>query len=163
LADIKNKDGEYMVWRYASNEKGSLNEEGAADYVRTVLYEVLGSPPSRDDSRGHQGVAICDGVGTHIEVAVLETAVELDLEVVLRVPHLSFRLQGEDTVNFSVLKVKILPHHIANIFLVYCDIMHNVDMLFNGTRRQSGERSSARRCGRSTSTKTATCAHPFYP
>jgi hypothetical protein len=56
---------------------------------------------------------ICDGVGTHIGFAVLETAVELGLEVVLRVPHLSIRLQGEDTANFSVLKVKLSTHHIA--------------------------------------------------
>jgi hypothetical protein len=41
LADIKDKDGEYMAWRYASNEKGCRNEEGVADYVRTVLHEVL--------------------------------------------------------------------------------------------------------------------------
>jgi hypothetical protein len=41
-----------MAWRYASDEKGSLNEEGVADYVRTVLHEALRSPPSRDDSHG---------------------------------------------------------------------------------------------------------------
>jgi hypothetical protein len=46
---------------------------------------------------------------------MLETAVELGLKVVLRVPHPSFGLQGEDKVSFSVLKVKLLPHHIAQI------------------------------------------------
>ena len=48
---------------------------------------------------------ICDGVGTHIGFSVLEVAVQKGMEEALRVPHLSFRLQGEDTVNFGVLKV----------------------------------------------------------
>jgi hypothetical protein len=52
LAYIKNKDGEYMAWRYASNEKGSLYEKGVVDYARTVLHQVVGSPPSRSDARG---------------------------------------------------------------------------------------------------------------
>ena len=29
-------------------------------------------------------------------------AIELGMEILLRVPHLSFVLQGEDTVNFKV-------------------------------------------------------------
>jgi hypothetical protein len=109
LSNIKNKDGEYMAWRYASNEEGSLNEEGDVDYVMKVLHQVVGSPPSRNDARGHQGVVICDGVGTHIGFAVLETEVEFGLEVVL---------QGEDIVSFSVLKVKLLTHHITQIVLL---------------------------------------------
>jgi hypothetical protein len=98
-------DGHPISWRYASNEKGSLNEEGALDYLKTVLHPALGSPPPRSDARGKQDVVICDGVGTHIGFSVLEAAVELGIEIVLRVPHLSFRLHGEDTVNFGVLKV----------------------------------------------------------
>jgi hypothetical protein len=78
-----------MAWRYASNEKGRLNEEGAVDYVKTLLHQDVRSPPSRNDARDQQGEVICDG--THIGFAVHETAVELGLEVVLRVPHLSFR------------------------------------------------------------------------
>ena len=50
----------------------------------------------------------CDGVGTHLGLQVLEAAVENGLEIVLRVPHLSFRLQGEDTVNFGPFKVSRL-------------------------------------------------------
>jgi hypothetical protein len=65
---------------------------------------------------------ICDGVGTHIGFAVLQTAVELGLEVVPRVSPLSSRVQGEDTVNFSALKVKSLPLHIAKIVFVSFNI-----------------------------------------
>jgi hypothetical protein len=84
LSDIKNKDDEYMALSYASNENGSLSEEGAADYARTLLHHAAGSLSSRKDARGQQGVVICARVGTHIGFAVLETAVELGLEVVLR-------------------------------------------------------------------------------
>ncbi len=46
---------------------------------------------------------ICDGVGTHLgsNNVVLKT-IELGMEILLRVPHRSFVLQGEDTVNFKV-------------------------------------------------------------
>ena len=107
MSDIKDKDDNLIPWRYASNEKGSLTEQLAKDYITMILHPCLGSPPSRNDAPGKQGVVICDGVGTHIGLAVLEAALELGIEVILRVPHLSYRLQGEDTVNFSVLKVKI--------------------------------------------------------
>ena len=45
---------------------------------------------------------ICDGVGTHLGYHVVKKAIELGIEILLRVPHLSFVLQGEDTVNFKV-------------------------------------------------------------
>jgi hypothetical protein len=71
LKDIKNKNGEYMAWRYTSNEKGSLNEEGAAGYVSKVLHQSVGSPPSRNDARGHHGAVIRNnGVGTRIGFVV---------------------------------------------------------------------------------------------
>ncbi len=108
VSEIKDKDGNFLPWRYASNEKGSLNEQLAKDYMTTILHPSLGSPPTRSNKPGNQGVVICDGVGTHIGLVVLETALELGLEIILRVPHLSFRLQGEDTVNFSILKVSML-------------------------------------------------------
>jgi hypothetical protein len=44
-------------------------------------------------------------VGTHLGITVLEAAVDLGLEICLRVPHLSHILQGKDTVNFGPLKV----------------------------------------------------------
>ncbi len=45
---------------------------------------------------------MCDGVGTHLTYPVVKRVVVLGLEIVLRVPHLSWVLQGEDTVNFKV-------------------------------------------------------------
>jgi hypothetical protein len=60
---------------------------------------------------------MCDWVGTHIGFVVLETAVELGLEIVLRVPYLSFCLQGEDTVTFCVEgKVITSPEYCSDCF-----------------------------------------------
>ncbi len=45
---------------------------------------------------------ICDGVGNHHGYEVVNKAIALGMEILLRVPHLSFVLKGEDTVNFKV-------------------------------------------------------------
>ena len=98
----------YCLGDMLATRRGVSQEELAKDYMESTLHPALGSPPSRNEDPRQQCVVICDGVGTHIGLSVLEAAVELGIEVVLRVPHLSFRLQGEDTVIFSVLKVRTL-------------------------------------------------------
>ena len=45
---------------------------------------------------------VCDGVGSNSCFIVVEKAIELKMEIPLRVPNLSYVLQGEDTVNFKV-------------------------------------------------------------
>ena len=102
---FKDRDGNPLEWRYRSNKKGSLNEEGYVDFLRSIVHPAVGYPPTRDSQPGHQGVCVCDGVGTHCGIFALEAALSLGLEVLLRVPHLSFKLQGEDTVNFKQFKV----------------------------------------------------------
>ena len=106
-SDVKDAEGKVLHWRYNSNPKGSMTEEFAADYMLSILYPALQNPKKRSDAPGQQGVVFCDGVGTHLGFIVLETAVENGLEIVLRVPHLSYRLQGEDTVNFGPFKVRM--------------------------------------------------------
>ncbi len=61
-----------------------------------------GYPKPRSTHPGEQGVIICDGVGTHLGYQVVKKAIELRMDIMLRVPLLSFVLQGEDTVNFKV-------------------------------------------------------------
>eukprot|EP00873_Tetraselmis_striata_P009887 jgi/Tetstr1/430151/TSEL_019984.t1 len=80
-SDLLDVDGNKMKWRFASNGKGSLNEDAVMP--------------------GHQAVTYCDGVGARLGITVLEAAIELGFEICLRVPHLSHILQGEDTVNFG--------------------------------------------------------------
>lgn len=104
--DIFDKEGNTLKWRYTSNVKGSVDSEFCKDYLTEILHPALGYPPSRDERPRCQGVIICDGVGSHLTLAVLERAVELGMEILLRVPNLSFILQGEDTVNFKELKAE---------------------------------------------------------
>jgi hypothetical protein len=57
--------------------------------LKTVLHLALGSPPTRSDALGKQAVVICDEIGTHIGFSVLEAALELEIEIVLRVASCS--------------------------------------------------------------------------
>jgi hypothetical protein len=70
-------------------------------YIEEILCPSLGNPKPRDTHPYEQGVVICDGVRTHLAYSVVKKAVDLGLEIVLRVPHLRFVLQGKDTVNFK--------------------------------------------------------------
>ncbi len=94
-------NGDPIAWRYTSSAKGSVNEDFCADYIETALHPALGYPKPRDTHLGKQGVIVCDGVETHLCEDVLDKAIELGMEIVLRVPNLSYILQGEDIINFK--------------------------------------------------------------
>jgi hypothetical protein len=100
--EVFNNNGDPLVWRYISNVKGSMTEKFYYIYIEDVLYPALGYPKHRDTHPVHQGVIVCDGVGTHLGYSVVKKAVDMGMEILLRVPHLSYLLQGEDTMNFKV-------------------------------------------------------------
>ena len=102
--DILDKDGNPLKWIYQCNDKGSMNEAMNLHYVKNILWPALGYPKPRATHPGQQAVVICDGVGSHITLPVLELFAELGIEVILRVPNLSCRLQGEDLISFLLLK-----------------------------------------------------------
>ena len=104
--NIVDKNGEPIAWRYTSNVKGSVNEKLCQNYIETVLHPALGYPKPRDTHPGQQGVIVCDGVGTRLCEGVLDKAIALGMEIVVRVPNLSYISQGEDTINFKELKAK---------------------------------------------------------
>ena len=104
-SDVRDANGNAIKWRYNHNAKGSVTEEWAADYLKNVIGPALHGTKPRAAASGEQGVIFCDGVGTHLGITVLETALEMGCEIILRVPHLSFVLQGEDTISFGPLKV----------------------------------------------------------
>ena len=66
------------------------------------MQPALGYPRPRDTHPGDQGVIVCDGVGSHLCFTVVEKAIELGIEILLRVPNPSYVLQGEGTLNFKV-------------------------------------------------------------
>ena len=88
-----------------------MTEELCCNYVEKTLYPAVGCPPHRDANPGEQGVIVCDSVGTHTGMNVLRKIVELGCECVLRVPNLSYVLQGEDTTNFKDVKVPVPVLH----------------------------------------------------
>ena len=104
--DIVDKDGNELAWRYTSNLKGSVDSDFCADYIENVLHPAMGYPPPKDTHPGQQGVIVCDGVGTHLCYQVIERAIKCGLEILLRVPNLSFVLQGEDVINFKDTKAE---------------------------------------------------------
>ncbi len=71
-------------------------------YIEEVLHPALSYPKPRSTHPGEQAVIICDGIMTHLGYHVGTKAIALGMEILLRVPHLSFVLQGEDTINFKV-------------------------------------------------------------
>ena len=105
VSEVLDSNGQRIQWRYNHNAKGSVTEEWAADYLKQIIAPALHGTKPAAEAPGEQGVIFCDGVGTHLGITVLETAIEMGAEVILRVPHLSFVLQGEDTINFGPLKV----------------------------------------------------------
>jgi hypothetical protein len=104
-------NGRKLGWRFNHNKKGSLNSHGLMDYTQTVLKPAAYMAKPRSEQPGQQAVVICDGVGTHLGLQVLEGALENGMEILLRVPNFSFLLQGEDTCNFGPLKVNTRQHH----------------------------------------------------
>jgi len=103
---IFNKDGKGLAWRYISNAKGSVNEDLYALCVKEILHLVLSYPKPRGTHHGQQGVIVCDGVGTYLAYSVVKYAIANGMEILERVPNLSFALQGEDTINFKKLKAR---------------------------------------------------------
>ena len=102
--DIFDVDGQPLAGRYISNAKGIVTEEYCAIYFADIIHPSMGRPKSRDTHLRQQRVVICNGVGTHLGYSVVKKAVEMVLAIVLRVPHLSHIMQGEDTVNTKELK-----------------------------------------------------------
>jgi hypothetical protein len=79
------------------------------------------SPQQRRSTHpGEQGVIICDGVGTHLGYNVVRKAIDLGMEILLRFPHPSFVLQGEDTMNFKVKTTRLLRLCLCFCCCCYC-------------------------------------------
>jgi hypothetical protein len=84
-----------------------MNEYFCTDYIEHILQPSFGYPPPRGTHPGQQGVIVCDGFGTHLCFTLIEKAIELGMEILLRVLNLSLVLQREDTVNFKVSYTRI--------------------------------------------------------
>jgi hypothetical protein len=53
-------------------------------YVKTILHHVLANLKPRDTHHGQHVVVICDGVGVHFGMNVLNECIRHGIELVLR-------------------------------------------------------------------------------
>ena len=93
------------------------------NYIENVLKPALGYPLSRDTHPREQGVVVCDGVGSHLCYTVIEQAIELVMEILLRVPNLNFILQGDATVNLKVNATTIATNVASAFAIAVVDVL----------------------------------------
>ena len=85
-------NGKRMAAHVYGNKSGGMTHDCGAMYLRHILAPCV---PGRTKEK--PGIIICDGHGSHLTLEVLEAAVELNFVILLRPPHTTSRLQGEDT------------------------------------------------------------------
>jgi len=67
--------------------KRNITEEYCEICLETIIHLALGRPKPRTTHHGQQGVVICDGVGTNLGYDVVTKALDLGLEILVRVPR----------------------------------------------------------------------------
>eukprot|EP00937_MAST-01D_sp_MAST-1D-sp2_P003308 g3308.t1 len=84
--------GKRMPAQIIGNKSGGMTHDLGAVYLREIIAPCV---PGRTKEK--PGIVICDGHGSHLTLEMLQAAVELNFIILLRPPHTTSRLQGEDT------------------------------------------------------------------
>ena len=93
--------GKLIPSRFWCNEKGGVTGDLGVRYVRGCIEPCL-----TDLSPERPAVLIMDGHGSHFTLELLTYCRAIGLHVVLRPPHTTHILQGEDVVHFAIFKPK---------------------------------------------------------
>ena len=88
-----------MRSRFWTNEKGGVTGDLGIKYIRGCI-----EPCIPDLSVERPAVLIMDGHGSHFTLEVLRYCRSIGLVIVLRPPHTTHILQGEDVVHFAEFK-----------------------------------------------------------
>ena len=88
-----------MPCRLWCNEKGGVTGDLGVRYIRGCI-----EPCFSDLSPENPVVLIMDGHGSHFTLDVLNYCRQVGIRVVLRPPHTTHLLQGEDTTHFRIFK-----------------------------------------------------------
>lgn len=91
--------GAFYAPTFFANPVGSMEFDLGVKYFETTITRVL--KPTKEDPV----VVICDGHGSHVTLELIEYCREHHIHIVLRPPHTTHKLQGEDVVNFRHSKV----------------------------------------------------------
>ena len=85
--------------RFWANEKGGMNSDLGIRYIKGCIEPCLS-----DLSPASPAVIIMDGHGSHFTLELLDYCRSIGLHIVLRPPHTTHVLQGEDVEHFGVFK-----------------------------------------------------------
>ena len=94
-----NNPGKPMPCRFWANAKGGVTDDLGVRYVKGCIQPCL-----PDLSVENPAVLIMDGHGSHFTLELLLHCRAIGLHIVLRPPHTTHILQGEDVEHFAVFK-----------------------------------------------------------
>ena len=102
---LRDETGKLREMEFTANKQGGYiyknpEEDVGVIYMRRCLLPCMPA----DTSPQKPCVVIMDGYGGHLSLALVEFCREHGIVIVLRPPHTSHRLQGEDVVNFNYFK-----------------------------------------------------------
>lgn len=92
-------DGNPLSCRFWTNKKGGVTGDLGVRYIRGCV-----EPSIPDLSPENPAVLIMDGHGSHFTLELLTYCRSIGLHVVLRPPHTTHIVQGEDVVHFRKFK-----------------------------------------------------------
>jgi hypothetical protein len=99
--DYFDGDGRMITAKFTANKKGGVDTDIGVQYLSQVIAPVF--QPTADNPL----VVICDGHGSHLTLSLLEYCRSASIFIILRVPHTSHLLQGEDVSSFSCFKPEL--------------------------------------------------------
>ena len=93
--------GKPLPCRFWCNKKGGVTGDLGLRYIKGCVQPAL-----PDLSPDHPAILIMDGHGSHFTLELLQHCRDVGLHIILRPPHTTHVLQGEDVVHFGVFKPK---------------------------------------------------------
>ena len=104
MSTILDADGMPLPPTFFANEKGGMTHDMGVRYFENNLRRIFNPPLSVE----HPAVIVCDGHGSHLTLELVDWARENNVYIVLRPPHTTHKLQGEDVQNFKAIKASFL-------------------------------------------------------
>ena len=87
---------------FSANKKGGMEWALSVKYFKSNIVDIL--KPTAEDPI----VVICDGHGSHMTLQLINFCRENNIVIVMRPPHTTHKLQGEDVQNFKNIKADFL-------------------------------------------------------
>jgi hypothetical protein len=92
--------GETLKATWHANKKGGMTYDMCPKYFAKNILPSFNPPPSAENPV----IGICDGHGSHLTLELIDFCIANHIILILRPPHTTHKLQGEDTTNFAYIK-----------------------------------------------------------